>query len=54
MKHIKKWIADLALVVLMTATVAALPAAAAETAAVQVQRGGIGQRPLNTWPRRWA
>ncbi len=44
MKHIKKWIAAAGVgLVLMTATVAALPAAAAETAAVQVQRGGIGQ-----------
>ncbi len=44
MKHIKKWIAAAGVgLVLMTATVAALPAAASETAVVQVQRGGSGQ-----------
>jgi polyhydroxyalkanoate synthesis regulator phasin len=44
MKHIKKWIAAAGVgLVLMTATVAALPAAASDTAVVQVQRGGIGQ-----------
>ncbi len=44
MKSLKKWMAVAGVgLALMTATVVALPAAASETAAVQVQRGGSGQ-----------
>lgn len=44
MKHFKKWMAAAGVgLVMLTATVAALPAAAADTAVVQVQRGGQGQ-----------